>query len=128
MRIVHASAGFFLIDAGKLVEHPPFFTQADATTWLAAHRASGAATAHRALAPEGISIVVQAYSISAKPQSYRYTNHRGETAERLIRGLQLWYGFSAFHRADGAQWFVRGVVADRDDVRDFALKDLVPIP
>jgi len=54
-----------------------------------------------------------------QPITISYTNWRGETRERHIAPLTLWYGVSEWH--DGPQWFIRAIDMDSGDERDFAL-------
>ena len=58
------------------------------------------------------------------PHRVVYTNWRGETAERTIVPINIWYGVSEYH--EGEQWFVKAVCRERGEVRDFAMKDLQP--
>ena len=58
------------------------------------------------------------------PHRVVYTNWRGETAERTIVPINIWYGISEYH--EGEQWFVKAVCRERGEVRDFAMKDLQP--
>lgn len=58
------------------------------------------------------------------PHRVTYTNWRGETAERTIVPINIWYGVSEYH--EGEQWFVKAVCRERGEVRDFAMKDLQP--
>jgi predicted DNA-binding transcriptional regulator YafY len=51
-----------------------------------------------------------------------YTNWRGETAERLILPVRLWFGTTEWHKHE--QWLLRAVDIEKDAERDFALKDI----
>jgi len=51
-----------------------------------------------------------------------YTNYRGETAERNIRPLKIWYGSTEFHPS--AQWLLQAIDLDKQAERDFAMKDI----
>lgn len=52
-----------------------------------------------------------------------YTNYRGETRNRKIDPLFMWFGTSEHH--EGNQWFLHAEDVDRSVIRDFALKDCV---
>lgn len=51
-----------------------------------------------------------------------YTNWKGETAKRTIKPIELWYGATEYHRE--AQWLLRALDIEKDDVRNFAMKDI----
>jgi predicted DNA-binding transcriptional regulator YafY len=51
-----------------------------------------------------------------------YTNWKGERRERRVRPIELWYGSTEHHPE--AQWFMQALDIEKDDYRDFALKDI----
>jgi len=51
-----------------------------------------------------------------------YTNWRGETAERTIKPLKIWFGATEWHKE--AQWLLKAVDIEKDAERDLALKDV----
>lgn len=51
-----------------------------------------------------------------------YTNYRGERRPRTVYLHSLWYGKTEWHPEE--QWFMRAFDLEKDDYRDFALKDL----
>lgn len=55
-----------------------------------------------------------------------YTNWRGVRALRRIDAQQLWFGSTAQHPAP--QWLLTGRDLDKDELRDFAVKDMEPLP
>jgi hypothetical protein len=55
--------------------------------------------------------------------SFHYKNHRGETGERKMKFISLWYGTTPYHPEP--QWFIRGWDAERKAQRDYALADVV---
>lgn len=58
------------------------------------------------------------------PIRFFYKNWKGETGYRNIVGTPMfWYGESQYHK--GPQWFIKAVDADKQDVRDFAVKDII---
>lgn len=62
--------------------------------------------------------------IDAPEIVFFYRNWRGECGYRKIRGAPtFWYGTSPYHK--GPQWFIKAYDADKDDVRDFAVKDII---
>lgn len=54
-----------------------------------------------------------------------YTNHRGERAVRRIIPWDVWFGTTDWHPEP--QWFLRAFDLDKNDKRDFALKDFGPV-
>jgi len=51
-----------------------------------------------------------------------YKNWRGETAERHILPIRIWFGQTEWHPND--QWFLTALDLDKKVERDFALKDI----
>lgn len=51
-----------------------------------------------------------------------YTNWRGETSIRTFRFHHLFWGSSEWHPEP--QWLVKGFDYDKQDYRDYALKDM----
>jgi predicted DNA-binding transcriptional regulator YafY len=51
-----------------------------------------------------------------------YTNWRGETAERLIEPIKVWFGSTEWHAE--TQWLLRAIDISKGAERDFALKDI----
>lgn len=58
------------------------------------------------------------------PHRVLYTNYKGETRERNITPITIWYGHTDFHPED--QWLIKALDNDKDQIRDFALKDMSP--
>lgn len=54
---------------------------------------------------------------------FSYTNYRGETANRWVAPIRLWFGVSEYHT--GEQWFMKAYDFDKAQKRDFALADCV---
>jgi hypothetical protein len=50
-----------------------------------------------------------------------YTNWRGETSERMLMPVRLWYGATEWHPEP--QWLLAAYDVDKGAIRDFALKD-----
>ncbi len=53
---------------------------------------------------------------------FHYTNHKLETEWRRARVEFFWFGSSTFHT--GEQWFCCAMCLDRDEYRNFALRDM----
>jgi hypothetical protein len=51
-----------------------------------------------------------------------YKNHRGETSNRRLLPLRMWFGRTGWHPKD--QWFLEAVDLDKNDVRSFAVNDI----
>src|SRR4249919_1907965 len=58
----------------------------------------------------------------APPAKIIYTNWRGETDERHIIPLRVWFGHTEWHKAD--QWLLTALDIDKNAERDFALQDI----
>jgi predicted DNA-binding transcriptional regulator YafY len=52
-----------------------------------------------------------------------YTNWKGETGERTIKPIKLWYGATEYHHE--AQWLLRALDIEKNDERNFAMKDIL---
>ena len=57
------------------------------------------------------------------PVTMLYRNWRGETAKRTFVPNGVWFGTSEWHKEP--QWFLKATDLDRNEERDFALKDFV---
>lgn len=55
-----------------------------------------------------------------------YTNWRGETAEREIIPVKVWFGSTEWHPEP--QWFLAAIDVEKDAPRDFAMKDILQPP
>ncbi|WP_444668326.1 hypothetical protein [Cereibacter changlensis] len=55
------------------------------------------------------------------PVTLTYTNWRGQTAERTIIPIRVWWGSTTWHPEP--QWLLTAVDAEKGLERDFALKD-----
>lgn len=51
-----------------------------------------------------------------------YTNWRGETAERTIVPIKIWFGSTEWHKEE--QWLLRALDTEKQAERDFAIKDI----
>lgn len=56
----------------------------------------------------------------------RYTNWRGETADRVIEPIRIWWGNTEWHPEN--QWMLEAKDVEKNAVRDFALRDMVLQP
>jgi predicted DNA-binding transcriptional regulator YafY len=79
----------------------------------------------RALRPEQTLFdVVEAQTQPAKLcVKLVYTNHRGETAERSVLPIKMWFGNTAWHGAD--QWLLEAHDVEKGETRSFAVRDIV---
>lgn len=64
--------------------------------------------------------------MGGKPQRVTYTNWRGETSEREIRPLYLWYGSTEWHPEP--QWLITARDCGKGVERDFALSGFTDAP
>ncbi|MBC2806581.1 hypothetical protein C3Y94_025865 [Rhizobium ruizarguesonis] len=55
------------------------------------------------------------------PITLLYTNHRGDTAERILLPISVWFGITDWHPEP--QWFLKANDLEKQAERDFALKD-----
>jgi predicted DNA-binding transcriptional regulator YafY len=58
-----------------------------------------------------------------------YTNYRGETAWRVIYPENIFFGSTQWHPE--MQWLLRAYDPEKQDFRDFAIKDIsswIPLP
>lgn len=53
-----------------------------------------------------------------------YTNWRGERSKRRIAPKFAWFGVSEFHLKEGCTWFLCAVDVEKNEVRDFCMKDM----
>lgn len=54
-----------------------------------------------------------------------YTNWKGEKRERSIIPIMLWYGSTEFHPKP--QMLLQALDVEKNQVRDFSVKDIEPI-
>ena len=53
----------------------------------------------------------------------QYTNWKGETGERAIQPLELWFGSTEYHPDE--QWLLRAIDIAKNEERNFAMKDVI---
>jgi len=53
---------------------------------------------------------------------FNYTNYKLETEWRRAKVKNFWFGSSTYHT--GEQWFCHAFCLDRNDYRNFALRDM----
>lgn len=58
---------------------------------------------------------------SAPPVTLTYTNWKGETSERTIIPMSVWFGKTTWHPEE--QWLLEAFDVEKNAMRDFALKD-----
>lgn len=64
-------------------------------------------------------------SVITKRTSFVYRNWCGETAHRLVEPVAVWFGRTQWHPE--MQWFMRAVDVEKQEVRDFAMKDMAEV-
>lgn len=62
-----------------------------------------------------------------KTLKFIYKNWKGETRERVVVPVEIWFGKTEFHRKE--QWFLKAFDVEKNpesggDEHDFALKDI----
>lgn len=62
----------------------------------------------------------------SKQITIAYTNWRGETSERIIIPIEVWFGKTEWHPEE--QWFLKAHDVRKDAERDFALRDIKHLP
>jgi len=55
--------------------------------------------------------------------SITYKNWRGETSERRIQPISIWFGSTKWHTND--QWFLKANDVNKAEERDFAMQDII---
>jgi predicted DNA-binding transcriptional regulator YafY len=63
------------------------------------------------------------YERMSKSIKILYKNWKNETSIRHIQPIQIWYGSTEWHKED--QWLMKALDLDKDEERDFALKDII---
>jgi predicted DNA-binding transcriptional regulator YafY len=73
-------------------------------------------------AEEELRAAVVAYRTPMTSISFVYTNWKGETRLRQVVPQRIWFGSTEYHQEP--QWLLQGLDVQKDEVRDFALKDI----
>lgn len=55
--------------------------------------------------------------------TFRYRNHKGEQAVRMVRPIRLWFGSTAWH--PDPQWMMEAFDLEKMETRDFALTGIL---
>ncbi len=58
-----------------------------------------------------------------KPLKFDYINWEGKRAVRTVMPIKIWYGKTQWHPKE--QWLMRALDLDKNEKRDFALKDIL---
>lgn len=53
---------------------------------------------------------------------FTYVNYRGETSRRRVKPTSIWFGSTQWHKEE--QWLMRATDLEKDEVRDFAMRDM----
>ncbi len=56
------------------------------------------------------------------PLKFLYKNWKGETREREVEPIKVWFGKTEFHPEE--QWFLKAKDLEKNEERDFALLDI----
>ena len=59
-----------------------------------------------------------------QPLEFRYKNHRGETSQRRVKPLRIYWGNTEYH--PDSQWLLEAFDEDKKALRDFAMADINP--
>jgi len=70
----------------------------------------------RAIVKEGLPMM------NEPPMRMRYTNWRGETADRVVLPSRVWFGRTAWHSEP--QWLMTALDMESGQVRDFAMSGI----
>ncbi|SFQ14753.1 hypothetical protein SAMN05421853_102128 [Roseivivax halotolerans] len=54
---------------------------------------------------------------------FNYRNWRGTESTRRVLPKRIWFGESEWH--SGPQWFMQALDLEKNEIRDFALVDMV---
>jgi len=57
--------------------------------------------------------------------TFRYRNHKGISSARRVIPIKIEYKTSQWHK--GQQWILQAYCIERNETRDFAMKDIVGI-
>jgi predicted DNA-binding transcriptional regulator YafY len=56
---------------------------------------------------------------------FRYRNWRGEVADRAVIPIRTSVGVSVYHNDGNPCWIMTAYDTEKDQIRDFALKDII---
>ncbi len=59
---------------------------------------------------------------NAPPLSFDYLNWEGKRAVRYVQPIRIWYGSTKWHPKK--QWLLKALDVDKNEERDFAIKDI----
>ena len=54
---------------------------------------------------------------------FKYTNWEGKKAIRRVMPIEIWYGKTEWHPQE--QWLLRAIDLDKNEERNFAIKDII---
>lgn len=57
------------------------------------------------------------------PLQFEYVNWKGEKGIRTVIPQEIYYGENDFHK--GNQWLLQAYDVDKQDIRHFAIKDII---
>jgi len=73
--------------------------------------------------PEDVKKVIGNREVNNAAIMVSYRNYRGETSDRRIIPLQVYYGNTEHHKED--QWLLKVWDLEKENYRDYAFKDIV---
>jgi predicted DNA-binding transcriptional regulator YafY len=57
------------------------------------------------------------------PLKFKYKNWESKTTIRTVEPIKIWYGKTQWHPKK--QWFLKALDLDKNEERDFAIKDII---
>lgn len=60
---------------------------------------------------------------TTKELKFKYKNWQGKKTARRVEPIKVWYGKTKWHNKK--QWFLKAGDVDKNEVRDFAVKDII---
>ena len=58
-----------------------------------------------------------------KTVQFKYCNYKGDLRIRKVIPAEIWFGTTEYH--PGEQWFLKAFDVEKEDYRDFSMKDIV---
>ena len=58
-----------------------------------------------------------------KALKFEYVNWEGKRAVRRVKPIKIWFGKTQWHPKNG--WLLKALDLDKNEKRDFALKDII---
>jgi len=61
--------------------------------------------------------------MKTKALQFEYKNWEGITAVRKVKPIKIWWGVTQWHPKE--QWFLKALDLEKNEERDFAVKDIM---